>query len=88
MPQILLTILVLLLAFPAGYLLAYLCKDELVAGRKWFKLLALISTILAVIFVFFNVTISLTLIFISVVSLISLSKGYDKKFVGKYGNKN
>lgn len=81
MAQILLIILVLLLAFPSGYLLAYLCRDELVAGRKWFKLLALSSTILAIIFVFFNFTISLNLIFISIVSLISLGKSYDKKFV-------
>jgi predicted membrane protein len=79
--QILLTILVLILAFPSGYLLAYLCKDELIDGRKWFKLLALISTILVVIFLFFNLTIALTLIFISIVSLISLIKSYNRKFL-------
>jgi len=78
---ILLSILVLILSFPAGYLLAYLCRDELVAGRKWFKLLALISTILALIFLFFNLTIALTCIFISIVSLISLSLSFNKKFV-------
>jgi len=79
--QILLVILILILAFPAGYLLAWLCKDELVQGRKWFKLLALISTILAVIFLFFNLTISFTLVFISIVSLISVAKSKDRKWV-------
>ena len=57
--QILLTILVLVLAFPAGYLLAYLCKDELIDGRKWFKLLALLSTLLVIVFLFFNLIVML-----------------------------
>ncbi len=78
MLKILLAILILILSFPSGYLLAYLCRDELIAGRKWFKLLALISFILAIVFLFFNLTIALACIFISIVSLISLSKSYQK----------
>ena len=80
MLTILLAILILISSFPSGYLLAYLCKDELVQGRKWFKLLALISSLLAIVFLFFNLTIALTLIFIAIVSLISLAKSWDKKF--------
>ena len=78
MLTILLAILILILSFPSGYLLAYLCKDELVQGRKWFKLLALISSILAIVFLFFNLTVTLTCIFIIIVSLISLAKSYQK----------
>lgn len=79
-----LAILVLLLAFPSGYLLAYLCRDELLEGRKWFKLLAFLSFILAIVFLFFDLTATLTCIFISIVSIISLIKSYDKKFAKKF----
>ena len=77
----LLEILILVLAFPIGYLLAWLARDELVAGRKWFKIIVLASSISAIIFVFFNLTIALALAFISIVTIISLIKSYDKKFV-------
>jgi uncharacterized membrane protein YoaK (UPF0700 family) len=83
MLKILLTSLILILAFPVGYLLAWLCRDELVSGRRWFKLLAFLSLIFAAIFLFFNLTISLSLFFIFIVILISLKKGYDKKWVKK-----
>ena len=81
MAQILFPILILLLAFPSGYLLAYLCRDELVQGRKWFKILAGISTISGVIFLFFNLAISLALIFMGIASFISYVRSYNRKFV-------
>jgi len=81
MIQAILILLILLFAIPSGYLLAYLCRDELVVGRKYFKLLTFISSLPAIIFLFFNLNIALTLIFISIVSSISLIKSYDKKFV-------
>jgi len=79
--QLLFEILVLILAFPAGYLLAYLCRDELVTGRKWFRLLALISGWVGVFFLFFNFTIAFSLFFIAIVSLISYEKSKDRKWV-------
>ncbi len=78
--ELLITIL-LILALPIGYLLAYLTRDELVKGRKYFKLIILMSSVLAVIFLFFNSIVSLGLIFMSLVTLISLAKSYDKRFV-------
>lgn len=75
-----LIVIILISAVPLGYLLAYLCRDELKQGRKWFKLLVFVSVLLAVIFLFFNLAIALTLFFISIVSLISLIKSYDKRF--------
>jgi len=81
MLKILLIMIILILAIPLGYLLACLCRDELVEGRKWFKLLAFVSGIFAIIFLFFDLGVALTLVFISTVSLISLVKSYDKKFV-------
>jgi ABC-type antimicrobial peptide transport system permease subunit len=81
MLKILLTLMTLILAIPAGYLLAYLTKDELKQGRKWFKLLAILSLILGIIFSFFNLTISLSLAFIFIVSFISYWKSGHEKFL-------
>jgi len=78
-----LIILILASSIPAGYILAYLCIDELVSGRKWFKLLALVSFILALVLLFFyrNLTLIFTSAYIFIVSLISYIKSKDKKFV-------
>jgi len=74
---------ILLLGIPAGYLLAWLCRDELVDGRKWFKILSWISFILVVLFllVYRNIAVILTLVYICITSLISLWKSYDKKWI-------
>lgn len=79
-----LTIIILALAIPAGYLIAWLARDELVDGRKWFKILILISAFL---FGFFLLGeqryVAWTGLFILVVSFISLIKSFDKKWTGK-----
>lgn len=77
----LLIVMIIVLAFPVGYLLAYLCKDELVSGRRWFMGLLSLGLVLGIFFLFFNLSIALTLIFVFIVSFISLKKSYDKKFV-------
>jgi len=81
MLEILQIMFMLFLAIPIGYLLAYLTKDELVAGRKYFKLISFLCSLMALIFLFFSLTIALTLVFISIVSSVSLAKSYDKKFI-------
>ena len=77
-------VLILLCAFPVGYLLAWLARDELVAGRKWFIALAVVS-ILCLIPVYFIISNQLpailTLLFIAIISLIAIWKSHDKKFV-------
>jgi len=79
-----LTIIILALAIPAGYLIAWLARDELVIGRKWLKILILISAFL---FGFFLLGeqryVAWTGLFILVVSFISLIKSFDKKWTGK-----
>jgi len=83
----LLTTIVLISAFPLGYLLAYLTGDELVDGRKYFILLFVFSLIASLIVAFLNfsskLAVILTLFFIAIVSLISAWKSYDKKFLWK-----
>lgn len=83
--QNLLYTLILLAGFPAGYLLAYLCRDELVAGRKWFIMLSIVSLISAVIISFtgfyLKFSVILALFFIIIISLIAVWKSYNKKWV-------
>lgn len=69
-------IILLLLAIPTGFILAWLAKEELREGRKWFKTLVIASAALASFFWIFGVRYaSLTLVFIAIASLISLIKG-------------
>jgi len=79
--ELLIAMSVLILALPLGYLLAWLCKDEIVQGRKWFKIISLLSFVFGVILIFYNLTASFTLLFISISTLVSLVKSFDKKFV-------
>ena len=81
MLEILQIMFILFLAVPLGYLLAYLTRDELVDGRKYFKLISFLCSLMALIFLFFSLTIALTLVFMSIVSSVSLVKSYDKKFI-------
>lgn len=85
--QNLLYILILVAGFPAGYLLAWLARDELLSGRKWFILLGLLSlaVMLGVLMININTNISviLTLGFIAIICFVALWKSYDKQWIKK-----
>ena len=85
MLEVILSIVGLLLAFPAGYLLAWLCRDELIIGRKWFKIIIGLSLIFSVIVSFLNFkekwAVILSLLFLAIISGVSLWKSCDKKFI-------
>lgn len=73
-----LSLIVLLLAIPIGYWIAWLAKDELVQGRKWFWVLIVASFITAGVFFYLRQNyIVLTAAFIAIVSGISLMKSYN-----------
>ncbi|MBI2629893.1 hypothetical protein HYW76_02235 [Candidatus Pacearchaeota archaeon] len=82
-------ILILLSAFPAGYFLAYLTKEEIVAGRKWFIYLSVICFISAFIAALSSIEIKLklavilSLFYIIIVSMISVYLSWNTKFVKK-----
>jgi len=76
-----LEIIVLLLAFPAGYLIAWLAKDELIEGRKWFYLLIVLSLVVGIVAYFRGWReIAWTARFAIIISLVSLVKSKDKKW--------
>ena len=78
--QISLIILVLITALISGLYLRNSTKEELKAGRKWFKLLMGVSLAIAVIIVFvpienkLKISYAITLIIIAVISYISWKK--------------
>lgn len=77
-------IIILVLAIPVGYLIALLCRDELVAGRVWFEIIILLSFVLGIAYYIKGESyIAWTLAFISIIALISLMKSYDKKWTRK-----
>lgn len=77
-------IILLILAVPTGFLLAWLGRDELVDGKKWFKLIIVASLVLSGLFWLFGLDyISLTLGFIAIASFISIIKSNDRKWTKK-----
>jgi hypothetical protein len=75
-----LLIFIMALAFPIGYLLAYMCKDELLAGRSWFLALSLISFIAGSWFFLSDVNyISLSCFFAAIISGVAYWKSFDKR---------
>lgn len=81
--KILFNILILLTAIPAGYVLAWLCKDELVDGRKWFRIiLTCLSIVLILILIFYrDLNAILAIVYMIIVTFIAILLGKDKKFL-------
>lgn len=81
--QVILLFIILATAFPLGYLLAWICRDELVNGRRYFKIIMRASVILVWVLALAwnNLAVTGTLAYIAIVSYISLAKSWDKKFV-------
>ena len=68
-------ILILALGIPIGKLLAYSTKEELRSGKKWFKLLVIISSVGAIIFLILgNDTLLFGLLLIAIVTSQSLKR--------------
>ena len=82
--NILIDIIILLLAIPVGFLIAWLCRDELIEGRVWFRILIIVGVLGGLWFYLTgNTIISLALFFIAIVAFISYIKSNDKKFAVK-----
>lgn len=87
--MIIYSILVLALAIPLGYWLAWLAKDELVAGRKWLISLSYACAFAALAyFMFFgadngDIAAGFTIIFIGIISYIAHMKSFDGKWTRK-----
>lgn len=73
-------LLLLLIGFPAGLLLAHLCKDEIKAWKKRLFIMSCISLLLIVVISFLNfeykLPVIITLFFIIIVCLTIVWKGH------------
>jgi|GEM_PF-1385448 len=77
-------LIILVLAIPVGYLVAYLCRDELVQGRRWFRLISYVFAFLGILLIAFRMYVEgLSSLFISIVALVALVKGMDKSWIRK-----
>jgi len=76
-------LIILLMAVPTGFLISWLARDELVVGRKWFRVLIIVSFLGTIWFYLTGFDyISLSFMFILIVSAISYTKSFDKRWVG------
>lgn len=70
-----LSVFVLLTSIPVGLVLARLTPEELADGRKWFKLIILVSVLGVCLFYFLkNYVIALTFVYILIVTFVSFMK--------------
>lgn len=68
-------------SIPVGFFLAWLCDDEVIYGKKWLKIVvyALALMILAVSLFYYDLLIILALIYMLIVTCISLFKSMRAK---------
>jgi len=69
-------VILLILAIPAGFIIAWMAKDELKQGKKWFKLIAMTFPAFGLLFWIYGISyIALTCAFIAIAGYISLIEG-------------
>ena len=72
------TVIVLLLAVPIGYLLAWLTRDEIKPIRKWIEYVTIAGFAFAGGFYVYGFLVySLTCLFVAIVSFVSYMKSFD-----------
>ena len=74
-------LLILFLAIPVGFLIAWLARDELIMGRKWFVALIVLSILDLLFSILMELNyLAMTVLFVMVVTGISYWKSYDRKW--------
>lgn len=77
-----LEVLILLLSIPSGMLVAWLARDELVIGRRYFFSLILLSVLGVIVSKIFSYEMGILMFgFISIFSYISYMKSFDEKWI-------
>lgn len=82
MGELILSFLLLLCAVPIGFWIAWLARDELIIGRRWFVLLGILGVLLIITTsILGQYSAAWTGAFISLLAGISYWKSFDKKWV-------
>jgi len=79
-----LALLLIVLAFPVGFWIAWLARDELISGRKWFRILVIAG--IAILIVFLSASeyaAAGTGAVIGILAGIAYWKSFDKKWTKK-----
>lgn len=66
-------------AIPVGLFLAWLCDDEIVDGQKWFRIILYFLVLVGIVFLFVyqNIPMLLSLVYMIIVTCVSIFKGRD-----------
>ncbi len=74
-----LSLIILTLAIPVGYWVAWLARDELVVGRRWFGLLMFLGALAALVFLIVEKYAAAgTSAFIAILAFVSYWKSLDR----------
>ncbi|MSS74601.1 hypothetical protein EXS73_00070 [Candidatus Pacearchaeota archaeon] len=75
---------VVLIAIPVGYLLAWLAREELVPGRVWFQRLAVISLVLGMGLWAYGMPTGLILgLFLAILAFIAYCQSFNRRLTTK-----
>ncbi len=79
-----LALLLIMLAFPVGFWIAWLSRDELISGRKWFCILVIAGIAILIVFLSTHEYAAAgTGTVISIIAGIAYWKSFDKKLAKK-----
>jgi len=80
--KIMLHLIILITAVPVGWFLAKLSKEELVPGKRWFKVIIYSLIIIGLVFFlsYRDMPILLALAYMAIITYMSVYKSKDKKF--------
>ncbi|MDO8563935.1 MAG: hypothetical protein Q7R87_02915 [Nanoarchaeota archaeon] len=77
-------LIVLALAIPVGMLVAYMARDELIDGRKWFNVLFIVGVLAGVWFFLTGKNAEgYSSLFVAIIVIVSYIKSFDKKWTRK-----
>ena len=79
-----LALLLIALTFPVGFWIAWLARDELTSGRKWFRILVIVGIAILIVSLYFREYATAgTGATIIIIAGIAYWKSFDKKWVEK-----
>ncbi len=80
--------LLIIWAIPLGFTISWFSRDELLLGRRWFYAAFIVSLAMSIIFfVKKNSIISYSLLFVALISIVSVYQSYDTRWTKRVKSK-
>lgn len=84
MIQIIVSLVLVALAIPVAYLIAWMASDELIVGRRWFSTLVWVFALVAVISTFYgNYVFMFSSVFVVILAFVSQIKSHDRRWTSR-----